>query len=151
MASNPLEQIPKETIMNTIRKIAAGATLIGALIGGGALTAAALPANAATSTTSTTAPSTGTPDGSQPARDESKGGHVGANGVTEVLLTGDTADKVTAAALAANPGATIQRVENDAEGATYEAHIVKSDGTRATVKLDASFNVTGTETGGPGH
>ncbi len=132
--------------MNTIRKIAAGATLIGALIGGGALTAAALPANAATSTTSTT-----TPDGSQPARDESKGGHVGANGVTEVLLTGDTADKVTAAALAANPGATIQRVENDAEGATYEAHIVKSDGTRATVKLDASFNVTGTETGGPGH
>ncbi|HAP88749.1 MAG TPA: hypothetical protein DCR15_02735, partial [Arthrobacter bacterium] len=95
--------------------------------------------------------STGTPDGSQPARDESKGGHVGANGVTEVLLTGDTADKVTAAALAANPGATIQRVENDAEGATYEAHIVKSDGTRATVKLDASFNVTGTETGGPGH
>jgi hypothetical protein len=151
MASNPLEQIPKETIMNTIRKIAAGATLIGALIGGGALTAAALPANAATSTTSTTAPSTGTPDGSQLARDESKGGHVGANGVTEVLLTGDTADKVTAAALAANPGATIQRVENDAEGATYEAHIVKSDGTRATVKLDASFNVTGTETGGPGH
>jgi hypothetical protein len=151
MASNPLEQIPKETIMNTIRKIAAGATLIGALIGGGALTAAALPANAATSTTSTTAPSTGTPDGSQPARDESKGGHVGANGITEVLLTGDTADKVTAAALAANPGATIQRVENDAEGAAYEAHIVMSDGTRATVKLDASFNVTGTETGGPGH
>jgi hypothetical protein len=151
MASNPLEQIPKETIINTIRKIAAGATLIGALIGGGALTAAALPANAATSTSSTTAPSTGTPDGSQPARDESKGGHVGANGITEVLLTGDTADKVTAAALAANPGATIHRVENDAEGAAYEAHIVKSDGTRATVKLDASFTVTGTETGGPGH
>lgn len=137
--------------MNTIRKIAAGATLIGALIGGGALTAAALPANATTSTTSTMAPSTGTPDSSQPARDQSRGGHVGANGVTEVLLTGDTADKVTAAALAANPGATIQRVENDAEGATYEAHIVKSDGTSATVKLDASFNVTGTETGGPGH
>jgi len=141
--------------MNKIRKIAAGATLIGALIGGGALTAAALPANAATSTTSTTAtstaaPSTGTPDGSQPARDESKGGHVGANGVTEALLTGDTADKVSAAALAANPGATIQRVENDAEGATYEAHIVKADGTSATLKLDASFNVTGTETGGPG-
>ncbi|HEY8702624.1 MAG TPA: hypothetical protein VIM08_16925 [Arthrobacter sp.] len=134
--------------MNKVQKIAAGATLIGALIGGGALTAMALPANAATSSTS---PSTGTIDGSQPARDESQGGHVGANGVTEALLTGDTAEKVKAAALAANPGATIQRVENDAEGATYEAHIVKSDGTRATVKLDASFNVTGTETGGPGH
>jgi hypothetical protein len=52
--------------------------------------------------------------------------------------------------LAANPGATIQRVETDAEGATYEAHIVKSDGSRATVYFDATFNVTSTETGGPG-
>lgn len=52
--------------------------------------------------------------------------------------------------MAANPGATIQRMENDAEGAVYEAHIVKADGTQATVKLDASFTVTGTETGGPG-
>nr|WP_246223392.1 hypothetical protein [Pseudarthrobacter psychrotolerans] len=42
------------------------------------------------------------------------------------------------------------RVETDAEGAAYEAHIVKSDGTRATVYLDSSFNVTSTETGGPG-
>lgn len=134
--------------MNKVQQIAAGATLIGALIGGGALTAMALPANAATSSTT---PSTGAAEGSQPARDESKGGHVGANGVTEALLTGDIAEKVKAAALAANPGATIQRVENDAEGATYEAHIVKSDSTRATVKLDASFTVTATETGGPGH
>lgn len=78
-------------------------------------------------------------------------GHVGANGVTEALLTGDTAAKVKAAALAANPGATVERVENDAEGATYKAHIVKADGTQATVKLDAAFKVTATETGGPGH
>ncbi|MDP9983574.1 hypothetical protein J2W14_002995 [Pseudarthrobacter oxydans] len=28
-----------------------------------------------------------------------------------------------------------------------EAHIRKADGTSATVKLDASFNLTGTETG----
>jgi hypothetical protein len=53
---------------------------------------------------------------------------------------------------AANPGATIQRVENDAEGGAEggadEAHIIKSDGTRATVKLDADFNVTATEAGG---
>jgi predicted phage tail protein len=138
--------------MNQIKKIAAGATLIGALLGGGALAVTALPANAATTTASSTASSsTSGTDTPQTARDETKGGHVGSNGVTEVLLTGDIAAKVKAAALAANPGATIERVENDAEGATYEAHIVKVDGTSATVKLDAAFKVTATETGGPGH
>ena len=75
-----------------------------------------------------------------------KGGHQ-ANGITEQLLTGDTAARVEAAAKAAHPGATVVRVETDAEGAAYEAHIRKADGTSATVKLDASFNVTGTETG----
>jgi uncharacterized membrane protein YkoI len=71
--------------------------------------------------------------------------------VTEALLTGDAAANVKSAALAANPGAAVERVENDAEGATYEAHIVKADGTRATVRVDAAFKVTATETGGPGH
>ncbi|MFE4542408.1 hypothetical protein [Arthrobacter sp. NPDC056727] len=136
--------------MNHVKKIVAGATLIGALLGGGALAITALPANAATNTTTTASTSASGTDASH-TRDETKGGHVGANGVTEALLTGDTAAKVKAAALAANPGATIERVENDAEGATYEAHIVKADGTSATVKLDGSFTVTATETGGPGH
>ncbi|MFC9353990.1 hypothetical protein [Arthrobacter sp. NPDC057013] len=137
--------------MNQVKKIAAGATLIGALLGGGVLAVTALPANAATNTTTTASSSASGTDASQAARDESKGGHVGANGVTEALLTGDTAAKVKAAALAANPGASVERVENDAEGANYEAHIVKADGTSATVKLDGSFTVTATETGGPGH
>jgi hypothetical protein len=92
-----------------------------------------------------------TPTGNQPAAsstfDPTKGGHVGANGVGEKLLTGTTADKARAAALAAVPGATIERVENDAEGAVYEAHMVKSDGTHVTVKMDANFKVTGIETG----
>ena len=79
--------------------------------------------------------------------DPIKGGHVGANGVKEELLTGDTAEKVKAAALAANPGATIDRVETDAEGAPYEAHITNSDGTRVTLKFDTDFKVTSTETG----
>jgi hypothetical protein len=73
-----------------------------------------------------------------------------ANGITETALTGDTADKVKAAVLAKYPDATIQRLETDAEG-TYEAHIQQADGTQATVKLDADFAVTGTETGGHGH
>src|SRR5262249_33944679 len=92
-------------------------------------------------------PGPGQRGASQPAFDPTKGGHVGANGVVEKLLTGTTADKARAAALAAVPGATIERVETDAEGAVYEAHMVKSDGTPVTVKMDANFKVTGIETG----
>ena len=70
-----------------------------------------------------------------------------ANGITEALLTGDTATKVKAAALAAVPGGTIERVENDAEGSPYEAHMTKADGTHVTVKVGADFKVTTIETG----
>ncbi|TQJ40800.1 hypothetical protein FBY33_2893 [Arthrobacter sp. SLBN-112] len=118
--------------MNSVRKIAAGATLIGALIGGGALTAAALPANAATTTPS-----------------PSSTGKAGADHGNETALTGDTADKVKAAVLAANAGATIDAMTNEDDGsAAYEAHITTSDNTHATVKLDTDFTITATETGG---
>ncbi len=83
-------------------------------------------------------------------QDESVAHHTGANGTKEELLTDDTAEKAKAAALAANPGGTIERVETDAEGAAYEAHMTKADGSRITVKLDSSFKVTSTETGGSG-
>lgn len=66
------------------------------------------------------------------------------------MLTGDTASKASAAALAAVPAGTIQRVETDAEGAMYEAHMLNADGSAVTVKMDADFNVAGIETGGPG-
>jgi hypothetical protein len=75
------------------------------------------------------------------------GGHVGANGVREEPLTGDTAEKVREAALKAVPGSTINIVETDAEGSPYEAHITKPDGTRATLKFDNNFNVTSNEDG----
>jgi uncharacterized membrane protein YkoI len=111
----------------------------------------ALQTHAQTATTTATPAATST-QAAAPAqqRDPSKGGHVGSNGTREELLTGDTATKASAAALAAVPGGAIQRVENDAEGAVYEAHMTKADGSRVTVKLDANFNVTGTENGGPG-
>lgn len=76
-----------------------------------------------------------------------QGGHVGANGTKEELLTGDDAAKVTAAAQAAVPGGTVERVETDAEGAAFEAHVTKADGSDVTVKFDANFNVTSTEDG----
>jgi hypothetical protein len=69
------------------------------------------------------------------------------HGPGETLLTGTTASKVEAAALDAVPGGTILRVETDAEGSPYEAHVQKSDGSVVTVKVDEDFNVTGTEPG----
>jgi len=64
----------------------------------------------------------------------------------ETLLTGDAASKVNAAALAKVDGATIVRVETDADGnAAYEAHIVKQDGTPATVYVDKEFDVASVE------
>ena len=66
----------------------------------------------------------------------------------ETLLTGDTAAQVRKAALAKVSGATIERIETDADGnAAYEAHIAKSDGTRATVYVNKSFEVVSVESG----
>ncbi len=134
--------------MNRIRKAAIGGALAVALAGAAGAGLLSATANAQTSG-GATAPATGAaPQGS--SFDPTKGGHVGTNGVKEELLTGDTAAKVTAAALAAVPGGTVQRVETDAEGDVYEAHMLKADGTPVTVKFDAAFKVTATETGGPG-
>ena len=69
----------------------------------------------------------------------------------ETLLTGDAAAKVRQAALAKVSGATIIRVETDADGnAAYEAHIVKADGARATVYVNKQFEVVSVQTGMPG-
>jgi hypothetical protein len=67
----------------------------------------------------------------------------------QAQVTGEAAEKVKAAVLAEVPGATVERVEQDAQG--YHAHITKADGTRATVRLNAQFEVTAVESGqGPG-
>jgi hypothetical protein len=69
----------------------------------------------------------------------------------ETLLSGDTAAKVRQAALAKVPGGTIVRVETDADGnAAYEAHMVKADGTPATVYVNKQFEVVSVQTGMPG-
>jgi hypothetical protein len=58
---------------------------------------------------------------------------------------------VTAVANDAVPGATIVRVETEADGnAKYEAHVVKSDGSLATVYVDENFKLVSVQTGGPG-
>lgn len=123
----------------------------GIILGGLALVVATAGTSLALQTraaTDTTTPTSSTTSSTQKQEiDATKGGHIGKNGGKEELLTGEIAAKITAAALAANPGGTIQRVETDADGATYEAHLSKADGTQITVLFDEDYNITGTETG----
>ena len=68
----------------------------------------------------------------------------------ETELTGDTAAKVKAAAVAKVSDATVSRVETDADGhAAYEVHMIRSDGTLVTVYVDKQYQVVGVETGMP--
>jgi hypothetical protein len=65
----------------------------------------------------------------------------------ETVLTGDALAKVKAIALAKLPGATIVRIETDADGhAAYEAHMLKADGSPATVYVDKDFTFVSIET-----
>jgi hypothetical protein len=69
----------------------------------------------------------------------------------ETLLTGDTAAKVQAAATAKVTGATVSRVETDADGnAAYEVHMVRADGSLVTVYVNTSFDVVSVQDGMPG-
>jgi hypothetical protein len=144
--------------MTPARKFLAAGALAVAAMTGGAIGATFLGTANAQDSTSTTAPSSSSsgssssgssnstaPDQGGPhgPPDWSQAGHQ-ANGKTEALLTGDAKSKATAAAEAAVPGATPQRVETDADGDAYEVHMTKSDGSIVTVKLDSNFKVTRT-------
>jgi hypothetical protein len=99
--------------------------------------------------TATTASTTQTTQATQqpPQQDWSKSGHQ-ANGKTEELLTGDKLTKATDAAKAAQPDATVKRVETDADGnGVYEVHMQKSDGSIITLALDEDFKVVATNEG----
>jgi hypothetical protein len=126
---------------------------VGALALGGSALAGAASQSTTTQGTSTQGSTAqgygaqGQPPSGASAPDPSKGGHVGRNGQRETLLTGDTAAKVKAAALAKVPGATVERVETDADhGSPYEAHLRKSDGTELEVLVNKDFAVTAVNT-----
>jgi hypothetical protein len=116
--------------------LAAGGLLVGGVLAG------TLTANAANTTTSAAgsyaAAAPGAPQRSGSV-DESK-----SQRPDEHLLTGDTASKVRAAALAKYPGATVLRVETDSDG-VYEAHLTTTSGQRVTVEVGKDFKVTGLE------
>jgi uncharacterized membrane protein YkoI len=113
--------------------LAAGGLLVGGLLAG------TLTASAADTTTSTADQSATYGPRAGGNVDESK-----SQRPDEHLLSGDTATKVRAAALAKYPGATVLRVETDSDG-VYEAHLRTTDGRRVTVEVDKAFKVTGEE------
>jgi hypothetical protein len=110
--------------------------IAGSLIAGVGIGAAGI-ASASTGSTTTTPPASASGTLPNPA--------TMTHGPGETLLTGDSLAKATAAADAAEPGATIIRVETDSSGAAYEAHMTKADGSVVTVKMDANYKVTATE------
>ena len=129
----------KSTTLRARRRVTTtGAVLV---LGTAAIANAATSPSAATSTTAPAVNAGNTAPASSP--DPATVAH----GPGETLLTGSDLAKATAAAQSAVSGGTIIRVETDSGGATYEAHVTKADGTTVTVKLDAAFNVTATESG----
>lgn len=129
----------------------AGVLTAGLLIGSAfSLTSAANAADEnATSVTTTTSTSTDattptfTPgDGDRPDVFSAESVKPG-----ESLVTGDSLTKLSDAALAKFPGATIIRVENDSDGDEYEVHLKKADGSVVTVTFDQNFVVTGDHEG----
>jgi len=131
------------------RVMVSSALLAGVTLGGAGV------ASAATGSTATTTPSSSTSTSGAPAGAPAGTPPAGApdpatmtHGPNETLLTGTDLAQATAAAEAAEPGATVVRAETDSSGdATYEVHMKKADGTYVTVELDSSFKVTGTATG----
>jgi hypothetical protein len=117
------------------------ALVAGGLLVGGVL-AGTLTAAAATTTSNAADPYATSAAGAAPrggAVDESK-----SQRPDEHLLSGATASKVRAAALAKYPGATVLRVETDSDG-VYEAHLTTADGQRVTVEVGKDFKATGLE------
>jgi hypothetical protein len=119
-----------------------GAALAAAGLLAGGVLAGTLSANAQSSSGTTSSPSTSS--GEQPAAPPANADQSKPQRSDETLLTGSTAEKVRAAALAKYPGATIQRVETDSDG-VYEAHLVTAAGDWVTVEVGKDFTVTGTE------
>jgi uncharacterized membrane protein YkoI len=130
---NDERMVMTDKVKNTALVVTSLAALA---LGGSAIAGAASNDNAAGTDAATTQA-----DDAQPQRQHGQR-------ADEDLLTGDTASKVRAAALARVAGGTIERVETDADGhAAYEAHMTNADGGRVTVYVNEQFEVVSVESG----
>jgi hypothetical protein len=136
--------------MSSIRsKLVTAAAIGAAAIGGTAIASAATSGSSSSSSSTTTAQPSQSSTQPPAPREPSEAGHM-ANGKTETLLSGETAAKVKAAALAKVSG-IVERVETNVDSsAPYEAHIMKSDGTEVEVQVNSDFTVAAVNTMG-GH
>ena len=127
--------------MNGIsKKLSAGGVALGVALGSYGI------ASAATGSTTTSSSATPSTAPTAPSVPQAAPQGWGAQRSDETLLTGDTAAKVKEIALADEPVASVVRVETDADGhATYEAHVIESDGTLATVYVDKDLNFVSVE------
>ena len=132
----------KDTQAGRLTKVVSvGAVALGLAAGSYGVASAASGSGTASSSGSSTSSSSSS-SSSAPSAQNPWGGQRS----DETLLTGDTRAKVLAAAEAKVPNATIVRVETDADGhAAYEVHLIKADGTPATVYVDTSFAVVSVE------
>src|SRR5262245_1270852 len=106
------------------RLVAVAAMALGLAAGSYGIASAASGGSSSGSSSAATAPAISSAVAAPTAAPPNPGNPWGRQRSDETLLTGDTASKVTAAALAKVPGATIVRVETDADGhAKYEAHL----------------------------
>jgi uncharacterized membrane protein YkoI len=130
-------------VRDTIKKVLMGIAAVAALALGGAAIAGAASSGDGAATEQGTATTAQQDQAGQKSGDRQR--------TDETPLTGPTASRVEEAALAETGGGTVERVETDADGhAAYEAHVVKSDGTRVTVYVDEQFAVVGVEECEPG-
>jgi uncharacterized membrane protein YkoI len=124
-------------MLSTRSKLVTAAAIAASAVSGAAIASAATSGSASSSGQSAASTNQSAP----PAYDPSRGGHT-VNGRTETLLSGDTASKVRAAALAKVSG-TVERVETNVDSsAPYEAHIRKADGSEVEVQVSRDFTVT---------
>ncbi len=154
--------------MNTRRWLVTTAIAAGAAVGGFAIAGAATsPSSTTAGPTGATATSTTTKfrgnensahESSESAEREAAekvgaaeyGGHDRSGHGNETVVTGATADRIKAAALAAAPG-TVSKTEQRSDG-TYEAEITKTDGSEVHISLGKNFAVTSTNSrGSHGH
>jgi hypothetical protein len=139
-------------IANTARRwVVTGALALGAVVGAAGIANAATGNSGSTNAATPAFAANGT-SGPPPAGAPNPA--TVSHGPGEALLSGSTASRVKAVALAAVPGAKVVRLETDSAGAAYEAHLQKSDGSYVTVKVDPSFHVTARQSGfggGPAH
>ena len=146
----------KQTASPFRKRLIAAAVAVGTVLGAAGVASAVTAQDDPSSTDSTDSTDStlnsdddgnGTEDeANETEADDDDGEEHGRRG-DETPLTGSVADQVTAAALAAVPGGSIERVETDADGAVYEAHMLDADGNPVTVTFDENINVVETITG----